>query len=388
MKILLINGTMLPSYNTGGTAYTTYDLAKSLQNNDNEIFILTTNLRSSGGEKVVFNQTVDNFGLKIRYSKVISNYSFFKTFSYDMITWFLKNYKKFDIFIINTAYSLYGLFIGFYLNKYKLPYIIYSHGSFDSHILNNPIKKLWWKLIDRKIFNNANSVIALTNNEKQGLRMIGLKSKCHVIGNGVNVSNYKANYKPKKEIVSFIKNNDYILFLGRVVSKKGVDILLKAFKLVLNQRKNTKLIIAGPHDKIYYNELISLVNDLNIDRKVMFLGSVSGDLKWWLFSKCAFFALPSHSEGLPIGVLEALAKNKPVAVSKYCNVADVENENLGIIHKNLKSKTVASDYLKLLGNNKFKNGRDYVKKKYSWEKIAQETTSLLKNIINEKDIHS
>jgi glycosyltransferase involved in cell wall biosynthesis len=96
---------------------------------------------------------------------------------------------------------------------------------------------------------------------------------------------------------------EYILFAARLVPEKGAHHLISGFK-----RANTdkRLVIAGggTQEHAYVTELERLAGG---DRRIAFLGHVTGVALDELFANCALFVLPSDVEGLPMALLEALA---------------------------------------------------------------------------------
>lgn len=92
----------------------------------------------------------------------------------------------------------------------------------------------------------------------------------------------------------------YILFLGRIVAEKRLDLLLKAFVL-LEDTISQDLYIAGPVE----NEAI--VKDYQNDKRIHFLGAKFGEEKVDLLRNAFLYVLPSDLEGLSIALLEAMS---------------------------------------------------------------------------------
>lgn len=105
---------------------------------------------------------------------------------------------------------------------------------------------------------------------------------------------------------------DYVLFLGRLVPEKRVDLLINAF---LNaDLKDLKLVIAGGSSATdeYVRELHRRATG---NSSVVFTDYVTGRLKAELFSNARFFVIPSSLEGLPIALLEAMSYGLPCLAS-------------------------------------------------------------------------
>jgi glycosyltransferase involved in cell wall biosynthesis len=105
-----------------------------------------------------------------------------------------------------------------------------------------------------------------------------------------------------------------MLFLGRLHVKKGVEMLIDAFRAV---RPPMRLVVAGPPDTAAYGErLRRRAEGLPVD----FVGMLRGEEKWGALAAAEVFALPSHQENFGVAVAEALAAGTPVLVSERVNI--------------------------------------------------------------------
>ena len=125
-----------------------------------------------------------------------------------------------------------------------------------------------------------------------------------------------------------IKKNFNLLFIGRFAEIKGVEHLLKLFKLISDKYPNINLILGGDGNLI--NEYKNLISELQIDKdKIIFTGYVDKELKKYLFEISDIKFIPSilsstgHKEGLPVVLLESLYFGKIIMVSKFCNAEEI-----------------------------------------------------------------
>jgi glycosyltransferase involved in cell wall biosynthesis len=126
--------------------------------------------------------------------------------------------------------------------------------------------------------------------------------------------------------ITEIVYDDYILFIGRLVFYKNVEILIKAFQLLSAESNPTQLIIAGDGPLREYLE--NLVKESGISNNVVFLGSVSNEEKIEYLRKCSALALPSTFEGFGLVILEAFLMRKPVLVSNIKPFDEIVDDNL------------------------------------------------------------
>jgi len=116
---------------------------------------------------------------------------------------------------------------------------------------------------------------------------------------------------------------------------KNIDVLIKS--IAYSQKlldKKLKLVIAGsarlPYEIVYEKQLKELVDNLNLQDSVTFLGHIQGDDKDKLdFASSFALVLPSQSENFGNVVLEALAQGTPVIASKNTPWESLEEYNSG-----------------------------------------------------------
>jgi glycosyltransferase involved in cell wall biosynthesis len=111
-----------------------------------------------------------------------------------------------------------------------------------------------------------------------------------------------------------------VLYLGRVHPKKGADLLIDAFAAVASQDASLDLVMAGPGDPGWMEELRLRAEGHGLGRRVVWTGMLSGELKWGAFRCAEAFVLPSHQENFGIAVVEAMACGVPVLISKQVNI--------------------------------------------------------------------
>jgi glycosyltransferase involved in cell wall biosynthesis len=138
------------------------------------------------------------------------------------------------------------------------------------------------------------------------------------------------------------KGSAYLLFLGRIHPKKGIDILLKAYNTVLQNNSETgdrkkvvykvpHLVIAGPGwDGEHGTTLKQYINEHPIlKERVHLVNMINGPAKWGAFYNADAYILTSHQENFGISIVEALACEKPVIITRQINIWKEIIENNG-----------------------------------------------------------
>jgi glycogen(starch) synthase len=122
----------------------------------------------------------------------------------------------------------------------------------------------------------------------------------------------------------------FVLGLGRVVRKKGFDLLLDAFARVAPERPGLGLVVGG--DGPEREALATRVEELGLSGRVLLPGSLSRAQVAWAMANADVFVLPSRVEPFGIVVLEALRAHRPVVVSAHGGATEiVRDEREGLV---------------------------------------------------------
>ncbi|MGF1766065.1 glycosyltransferase family 4 protein [Enterovibrio makurazakiensis] len=152
-------------------------------------------------------------------------------------------------------------------------------------------------------------VIALTEYWGGIIKDISPNANVRVVSNPVD--RIDANYN---------KNSNQILFLGRLRRTKGLYELIDACALLKKQGFEFKLILAGDGDIEHVSQLC---HEKDLSDIVRLTGWVEGSTKEKLLLESDIFVLPSYFEGLPIGVLEAMANRVAVIATSVGGIPDI-----------------------------------------------------------------
>lgn len=120
---------------------------------------------------------------------------------------------------------------------------------------------------------------------------------------------------PKDDNLNFVE-------VASVNHRKAQDVAIKAFSIVNLSISKSQLYLVGPYDKNsdYFQELITLIKDLNLDGKVHFVGYDKNPFRWVKNADC--FVFPSRNEGLPNALAEASYLRTPCAAARCLNIVD------------------------------------------------------------------
>jgi glycosyltransferase involved in cell wall biosynthesis len=290
-------------------------------------------------------------------------------YSKKLIPWLITNLQNYEGVILHGLwlYNSYALGKVFSIAKKKpLLYgrgdnkfpklFVMPHGMLDPYFQKSARRKLkairnwaYWKLIERKTVNNADGLLFTCEQEKllarQSFRPYSPKLEI-IVGLGVDeppayTSAMQLAFSNRCERPI---DTPYLLYLGRVNEKKGVDILIEAYADICDSITSIPaLVIAGPELESPFGRKIKkivLEND-TLKNKIYFTGMLSGDAKWGAFYGSDAFILPSHQENFGIAVVEAMACGKPVLISNQVNIwREIQESGGGLIGSDTKEYTI------------------------------------------------
>lgn len=160
----------------------------------------------------------------------------------------------------------------------------------------------------------ANSVIVNSHGVAEEIASRGLAlTRSVVFPNGVDLERFCS--------LPGSQAGRMILFVGRLVQQKGVDVLLRAFAAVLRKCPGVRLVIAGDGYQRLYLERLS--RHLGLPPNVEFVGWQTGPALTRLYQSAGMVVVPSTYEPFGLVALEAMACGRPVVASRTGGLAEV-----------------------------------------------------------------
>src|SRR3990167_3869775 len=237
-----------------------------------------------------------------------------------------ENNQKFDIIDV-TAFPYFSVFIVKLVSLTKrvpVPMVVTWHEVWGDYWY----EYLGWKGFFGKLIENIASklgkLVAVSKITKKNLESLGLKDKdIYIIPNGIDL-------KRVSDIMPNIDRCD-IIFIGRLIKEKNVDVLLKAVDYVRHELCDIKCYIIG--DGPEKENLVKFVNDKRLDNNVIFFEFMEHDEVISRLKSSKLFVLPSSREGFGIVVIEAFACGIPVITTKHQHNAACQlvNKETGIV---------------------------------------------------------
>jgi len=245
----------------------------------------------------------------------------------------------------------------------------------------------------------ADCIITVSHAMEEELRRLGFpRNKIRVCWNGVDTKKYNPDNISKKEIQNIrerygiAKDEKMLLFVGRLVTVKGVQNLIEAMPEVLNEFPKTKLVILGKGD--LEEDLKNRVKNHGLERNVLFrFEFVPEEERIAHYAASDIVVLPSLYEPFGIVCTEAMAMKKPVVVgARDTNgmreqVISSGDKQCGMHINPFDPHDIAWGIKELLGAKEGlveigENGRKVVLENFTWPIIAKKTYDIYKEFVN------
>jgi len=381
VKILHVIPHFLPSSHFGGTPIVCSKLAEQQSKLKNQVTVATTD---------VFNQS-RRVSIKDIERKKDKNYQVIRfrnisnplAYKYKMSTpmgfssYLRKNLSKFDVVHLHEYRNTMNLIISLALLKQdnkRLKVILQSHGTYDNYNTRIFFKSIFDLFFKNIINKNIDLYLVLSENERRLLKNKGVKTdKIKIISNGVEVEEINHCQNPPFKLPA-----KYILYLGRLDKRKGLDILIKAYAQSHIYSQGIKLLLVG-NDDGYKKKCEILVKELKIEDEVLFHEPVSNVQKWEIFRQATLLSYVTKHEVFGLVPLEAAISGCWSLVDVSAGVAPIikkyqvgETIKYGDIKSLTKALKIFSKKSSLINQKQI----NQLKKKFNWQSIAKESISL------------
>lgn len=222
----------------------------------------------------------------------------------------------------------------------NLPLVFTYHTLYYEYLLNyfSSNSQVFEKVIYKRIAdfsNRCDLVIAPTEQIKQYLSDIGVKTQIEVVPTGIDLRIFNKHYDPSeideiKRELKISSSDKVLLFVGRMAREKNVLLLLESLKLILKTFDNIVLLMVGKG--VQTRKLQKEAVRLQIDENLIWLGFQGRSRLPLLYKLADLFLFPSVTDTQGIVLYEALAAGLPiVAVRSLAAKTIIENGKNGLL---------------------------------------------------------
>lgn len=375
LKVLILNSEFPPI--GGGAATATANLAKYLASRGQDVRVCTSGFahlpsrETRNGFEIVRVPSKRNRADRTNPHEQIS-------FMLSSAWYCLKNFSKWKPDVIWAFFGFPSGFSALVLKFiFRIPFIVSLRGGdvpgfrpYDFkrfHRLGAPFIRLVW--------NQASAVVA----NSEGLKKLALKFHHQVpilvIPNGIDLEYYKPSLHNDKA--------PRLLFIGRVVYQKGLDLLIQALSEIMGSEWELSIIGDGS----FKDQLHQLIKQYGMTSRVHFHGWCRQEDLLPILARAHIFINPSRHEGMPNAVLEAMASGLPVIASKIAGNEDlvvngkngflVQSENVSELREALKTLLTNMPLREKMGME----SRTLVENQYSWTRSGEAYLALLQKTV-------
>ena len=241
--------------------------------------------------------------------------------------WLRRQRDEFDCVLSHGLWQYHGFAAWRAWREARGKRFVFAHGMLDpwfkrAYPRKHLKKWLYWPWAENRLLRSARAVFFTCEEERRLAResfwLYRTNEAICPLGIEEPPSDAEALARSFHERYPRWRGKRVILFLGRIAPKKGCDLLLRAFEKLAGAHPDAVLLMAGPGDPEYIDELKALVPTAG--SAVHWPGMLAGAAKWSALYAAEAFILVSHQENFGIAAVEALACGKPVLISDKVNI--------------------------------------------------------------------
>ena len=383
MRILNVAQTYFPYLAEGGRPVKVRILSRKLVQRGHTVTVLTANLGSKEWTPSVGVPEKTPQGWKMAEQGVEAIYlpSWLRyrtvTINPRVVGFCGASLRQFDLVHFYGLYDLLGPAVSHFCRRQRIPYVIEPMGMYRPIDRSLRLKRLWHASIGKVFLGDAARMIATSELEYDELYRGGIPSEKLVIRyNGIDMSSCtslprRGGFRAKWGIAP---DEPLILFLSRLIPRKGADILIEAFAQACPE--SGRLVIAGPEGEPGYRAYLEKrARECGVGARVLFTGPLYDEEKKAVLADADVFALPSRYENFANVAAEAIACGIPVIITDSCGIRSLVKDRAGLVIA--PEQEALAEALRMLICDKdlyarLKEGCRRVADQLSWDRLAEQ----------------
>ncbi|GAP08151.1 glycosyltransferase [Anaerolinea thermolimosa] len=270
----------------------------------------------------------------------------------------------------------------------KIPYVLSLHGS-DIYVSTKNKVFSWFA---KKVIKHASFISACSPDLLIAAKRLGAGDKVALLAWGAD----PVHFTPQRRDITFRQRHQWevnkivVFALGRMVFKKGFEILIRAWEKIQNDQDNILLVIGGEGPiRTQLQNMITKERIINVE--------LPGRIPWTdvpdYLANADIFVMPSikdqkgNLDGLPTVLLEAMSSGLPVIASRIAGIPLVIQDNRnGILVSPGNSNELAEALLKLINNQDLRrrlgeNARKDIITQFNWDSVASKFEERYSNAV-------
>ena len=367
MRVLHVVPSYIPAWRYGGPIHSVHGLCKGLAASGHQVDVATTNVDGDGISDVPVATPVDLDGVRVHYFPS----TFLKRLYYSpqMDRFMADGMAGWDLVHTHSVFLWPTTAAARIARRARKPYVLSPRGMLVRDLIarrSSLLKSGWIRVFEKRNITEAAAVHVTSHVEGEEMLALGLAPRrLFEVPNGFDLPGDVAAQRPDAGLPS-----DYVLFLGRISWKKGIDRLLRAMASI----PGVPLVVAGNDDEGYWPKMEQLARELGMADRLYCVGFVEGRRKEALLRGATMLALASYSENFGNVVLEAMALGVPVVVTPEVGLASEVRSSGGGIVADGEPQTFARAIRSLHGDSEARRAMGEKGRKaarsYSWDSVA------------------
>lgn len=361
---------------SGGIGYYVYNLSKKLIDRGHKVTVITRGSANKSVKEVVEGIDVFHVSFFPFYPFHIKIHSIFVNILFKLLE------SKFNVVHIHSPLSP--------PIKTQLPIITTVHTSMkiDSKyheildffsLAEKTQSRLLYPPIEKKLFSISELITSVSFSVAKELSTYGINpQQITVVGNAVDEKEFFPVHRN-------VRSEKYVLYTGVLRARKGLFDLLDCAEHVCRVYSDVKFIICGTGP--FSHNLREKVRTKKLEKHVVLVGFVKRNKLVELYQNAEVHVVPSHYEGLPTVLLEAMSCGLPVVATDVCGSSEVISTGIdGFLVPPKSPKEMADVVLQLLADKDLRdkignNARKTIERFYTWDKLVDNMIKCYKNVL-------
>lgn len=375
-----------PAWQYGGSPRSAYELARGIAKKGHHVKVMTTD--TCGAVRIGrqwLNKPLD--GIEVVHFRNLSNYLAFRQRISIVpgLSFRLRKYlEDIELVHIHEYRSLITIAAVSACKAKGIPYVLSPHGGLKP-LGKKILKKAFDRFKGHSILEDAQRVLTVSPLEEVQALGFGVPiNAISTIPNALPVRRAKTlSTEGRFRSRWSIHQETIILFLGRLNSIKGADLLVRALT-----NSKAHLVLAGPDDG-QESELRRLVKRLGLDARVTFTGFLNDEQKLDAFVDANLTVIPSRNEIFSITMLESLLCARPVLISSACGFFPMPGYDEGAMQfKSEDVEDLSEQISKALNDKRFflnaEEGSRFAAESFGIERVTSMTEKIYLEVIGSK----
>jgi len=325
VKILHVAASYLPAVRYGGTIVSVHGLCKALALRGHDVHVFTTSVDGPVDSEVPLLKAVEIDGVHVWYFP--SRFLRRLYWSPPMARALARHLRTFDIVHLHALFVWPVWAAARAARRACVPYVVAPRGMLEKALIrkkNRLMKSVLMAAVGRRLLEGAAAIHVTSAREAAEAMAFGFAlAAVHEVPNGVDVDEPGEPGAVSHAVGVILGGAPFVLFIGRISWKKGLDRLITA----MTHAPGVRLVVAGPDEERYRQTLAAQVGVAGLGSRVEWAGPVHGADKAALLAHAQVLVLPSYSENFGNVVLEAMAAGCPVVVTPEVGIADIVRDS-------------------------------------------------------------